>query len=661
MNRITWLVNRLRVMSVREVLFRLQRTLLQTVERYRVAAGWRPLPAAGEVRPRLALFGTDPGFVRDWQRSFRLDTVGLQDYMAGRINFFGHDALDAGMPVAWHRDPVTRIEAPRTFGKSINYRDDRLVGNIKFTWELGRHQHLVPLAVAYAITGDTSYRKAVADQIEGWIDDNPYAVGIHWCSALEVSLRLVSWALVHSLLVLRDGEQGLFACVRDPECLGTNIYQQAYFVRHFLSGYSSANNHLIGELCGLWVASQVFDLGKDGQKWGVLAREGLEREARLQVHPDGVDKEQATYYHLWVLEYFLFSWLVGARAGTGFSEKFTDTVLAMARFVKDISPAGGEPPQLGDADDGFVARFTPSWSGKPYRELLSAVHAVFGGVNPGENAKAFWYRQMLQTEKRPLSVPERRPDYPVIYPQGGYVILGDAVCHLVFDAGPLGYPEIAAHGHADALSFCLAIDGVWWLVDPGTYAYHSAPEWRSYFRGTSAHNTIRVNGADQSRMGGAFMWLQKARSTIMEFSDTATYQYIKACHDGYREAGITHVRELAYSPQRREIECTDTLDGSQAQEAEIFFHFAPDIHLSRDAADSYWIARRRGSGRQLILYTDPAWHFECISGSTNPILGWYSVALEEKEPAVTLRGRANRSAARSCVTRMAVAEIQQEK
>ena len=101
--------------------------------------------------------------------------------------------------------------------------------------------------------------------------------------------------------------------------------------------------------------------------------------------------------------------------------------------------------------------------------------------------------------------------------QGGYIVMGGEGCHLVFDAGPLGYLGIAAHGHADALSFCLAIDDAWWLVDPGTYAYHSAPEWRSYFRGTSAHNTIRVNGNDQSQMGGAFMWLRKAHATVLEY------------------------------------------------------------------------------------------------------------------------------------------------
>lgn len=651
MSRVSWLINRLRVMSAREVVFRLQRALQLRIEQFRVSAGWQPLPAAG-VRPSLSLFGEDPGLVEEWQQSFSLDVDGLQDYLAGRINLFGHDPLETGAPVAWQRDPVTGTEAPRTFGKSINYRDDRLVGNIKFTWELGRHQHLVPLAAAYAVSGDARYRDAVVDQIEGWIGDNPFAIGIHWCSALEVSLRLVSWALVHSLLVLRDGEAGLFGCTRDPQRLGVSIYQQAWFVRHFLSRHSSANNHLIGELCGLWVACRTFDLGTPGQAWGALAQAELEREARLQVHADGVDREQAGYYHLWVLEYLLFCWLTGRRSGAEFSDAFTRTILSMARFLEDIRPDGGEPPQLGDADDGFVARFVPAWSRDPSRELLAAVRAVFGSDGPARSEKAFWYRSMLPATGQPVPQLDWQRRYPVLYPQGGYAILGGEGCHLVFDAGPLGYLGIAAHGHADALSFCLAVDGAWWLVDPGTYAYHSAPEWRNYFRGTSAHNTIRVNGADQSRIGGPFLWLDKATASIQEFDNNEVEQYVRASHNGYRGNGITHTRELRCRPGSGEIEVIDTLDGNLPETAEIFFHFAPDVHLSHDPADNFWKATRAGCARELVLQADPHWHFEIFRGSTNPISGWYSPALEEKMPAVTLRGLANQTAARRCVTRI---------
>ncbi len=205
-----------------------------------------------------------------WQQHYSLEEAQLGELLEGRIGFFGHAPLDVGRPVDWHRDPLTGIHSPMCFGKSLNYRDDALVGNIKFTWELGRHQHLIPLAAAYACSGEQRYRDAVVSQIDGWIDSNPYGMGIHWCSALEVALRLIAWAVVHSLLALRDGAAGLFGAVADADRFGTVIYQQAHFVRHYLSRYSSANNHLIGELTGLWVASQVFDLGPDRRALGRL-------------------------------------------------------------------------------------------------------------------------------------------------------------------------------------------------------------------------------------------------------------------------------------------------------------------------------------------------------------------------------------------------------
>lgn len=655
MNRTTWLINRIRVISVREILFRLQRVLLQAVERFRVATSWQPLPAA-VVRPRLELFRIDVGLTIDWQQSFQLDTDRLHEYMTGQINFFGHDALDVGMPVAWHRDPMTRIEAPRKYSKSINYRDDRVVGNIKYTWELGRHQHLVPLAAAYAVSGDVAYRNAIVDQIDGWINENPYAIGVHWCSALEVSLRLVSWTLIHSFLAFRDGEQGLFASVCDKGRLGISIYQQAYFVRHFLSCYSSANNHLIGELCGLWVTCKTFDLGEHGEKWSIFAREGLEQEANLQVYADGVSREQATYYHLWVLEYFFFSWLVGERSGTKFSAEFTDTILAMTRFVEDICPDGGEPPQFGDADDGFVARFSPSWSKTPFRELLSAIYTVFGNAIPADSEKAFWYKAMLQSSNRLIPQINWYRRYPVVYPHGGYIIMGGNKCHLVFDAGSLGYLEIAAHGHADALSFCLAVDGEWWLVDPGTYAYHSDPKWRSYFRGTAAHNTVRVNQENQSKIGGPFMWLSKANVWIDNYTENTNLQIVRAHHDGYAHLGIVHSRELQFSATGKQLDIVDTLQGNggHTEHAEIYYHFAPEVSIHPGPVDHCWIATWEGRQRQLVIYTDPCWKDEVVKGGTNPIIGWYSPALEEKVPTNTLRGMASWSLSMTSITRIVI-------
>ena len=50
------------------------------------------------------------------------------------------------------------------------------------------------------------------------------------------------------------------------------------------------------------------------------------------------------------------------------------------------------------------------------------------------------------------------------------------------------------------------------LIDPGTYAYHTQRPWRDYFKGASAHNTVRVDGLDQSVSGGNFLWTRHARA-----------------------------------------------------------------------------------------------------------------------------------------------------
>ncbi|HKK14800.1 MAG TPA: alginate lyase family protein [Gammaproteobacteria bacterium] len=650
MTGLVWRLNRLRAMGPREVAHRGRRWWAQRREGRRVRAGWAPQPPV-VVGPAMSLFAPVPDWREAWSRRYRLNEAALDLLVQGQIGFFGHAPLDVGMPVQWHRCPLTGVEAPRAYGKAIDYRDAERVGNVKFLWELGRHQHLVPLAVGYAVTGQRRYRDAVLAQIEGWIAANPFGMGIHWCSGLEVALRLISWALVHSLLALRDGPRGLFAAVADPRALGRSLYQQAAFVRGFTSRYSSANNHLIGELTGLLVACRVFDFGEQGRAWAAFAHEELEVEAERQVHPDGVDREQAFYYHLWVLEYLLVAWLVEQRAGHGFAQAFATRIDAMARFLDDVTPEGGLPPQVGDADDGMVARFDPAWPVDPYAEVLTAVAAVRNrgatiGIGP-PGQKAYWCAMMAgrRLVETPPAVPRA---YPRCYPEGGYTVLGGEGLHLVFDAGPLGYPSIAAHGHADALSVCLAVDGQWWLVDPGTYAYHTEHGWRDYFRGTAAHNTLRVDGLDQSTIGGPFLWVRHARASLERCEAGAEgRQVAEGVHDGYRRRGVIHRRRLALEPPGT-VRIEDAIEGGGEHDLELHFHFAPEVTLELDGA--VCLATRPGAGRGLEAVLDPAWRWEVVRGREEPPLGWYSPALERKVPAPVLKGSRRAAAPLTVVT-----------
>ncbi len=56
------------------------------------------------------------------------------------------------------------------------------------------------------------------------------------------------------------------------------------------------------------------------------------------------------------------------------------------------------------------------------------------------------------------------------------------------------------------LSFTLFSGDRELLVDPGTFVYNCAPEWRNYFRSTRAHNTVAIDGRDQAEQGGTFHW-----------------------------------------------------------------------------------------------------------------------------------------------------------
>src|SRR5206468_10779111 len=132
------------------------------------------------------------------------------------------------------------------------------------------------------------------------------------------------------------------------------------------------------------------------------------------------------------------------------------------------------------------------------------------------------------TEFQRLAATDVRLPIRQAFPDGGYYILGcdfetENEIRMVADAGPLGYRTIAAHGHADALAFTLSLGGLEFLIDPGTYAYHGGGEWRAYFRGTAAHNTLRIDGVDQSLPGGEFMWVKQARERCdtWESSDAA--------------------------------------------------------------------------------------------------------------------------------------------
>jgi hypothetical protein len=638
-----WRLNRLRCMRPAEIPFRAARS---------IAAYLEPLSPR---RARVPRADRDPAPKRWVQIPDRVDAsaylAAADRIAAGMLEVFG-TSCGGESPPRWNRDPKTGVEAPLVFGKRLDYRDSRRVGEIKYLWEVNRHLHLVTLAQAYALSGHTKYLEVLRCHVESWISACPYGLGANWCSALEAAIRLINWSIAWQ--IAGGGDSALFAGSSGESFRRrwlASIYQHARFVRGYLSRHSSANNHLIGEAAGLYIAGLTWPCWPQLRRWRMAARRILEQEALRQNSADGVNREQAVCYQQFVLDFLLLALLAAECAGEPFPARYRQRIAAMLGFLASIMDAGGGVPMIGDADDGAVTRLAPGEDFCSYRSLLASGAVLFedaalrhkaGELDDktrwlfGSQAQALFDR--LGT--RPAVLPRRRT-----FPAGGYYILGSdfergSEIRLVVDAGPLGYGRLAAHGHADALSFTLSIGGLPFLIDPGTYLYHGGGRWRAYFRGTSAHNTVRIDGLDQSVQGGDFLWLQKAQAgcAAAEFSDGV--ERLEVWHEGYLRLPdpVLHRRCLTLQTHARLLTIEDRLEMSGEHEVEIFFHCAPECAVEPQAAG---FTIRRGPWTALLnLPSQSQGASRLYRGSAQPLCGWVSRHYGRREPAPTIVWRA---------------------
>src|SRR3954468_12579018 len=181
-----WALRRLSVMSAPEIGYRVRQKLQASIERIQ--------PNSVTPAPR-ELPGGQP-WTKTVSRAFDADkyTYFADRILSGRFPVFAMDDAQLGFPPQWNRDPKTGVVAPLVFGKTLNYRDSKLVGDIKYLWEPSRHAQLVTLAQAWHLTADDKYAQGCRAMLESWIEQCPHRMGVHWTSSLEHAIRLLNWS-----------------------------------------------------------------------------------------------------------------------------------------------------------------------------------------------------------------------------------------------------------------------------------------------------------------------------------------------------------------------------------------------------------------------------------------------------------------------------------
>ena len=472
----------------------------------------------------------------------------------------------------------------------------------------------------------------------------PIPAGSELTSSLELAIRLINWSIAWQLIGgVGSVFAGLTACSSAIAGFDRSINTCISSVG--TSRYSSANNHLIGELSGLFVGCVTWPFWPDTAKWQRVAKIGLEREALRQNAADGVNREQAISYQQFVLDFLLLAGLAGRENDDAFSQPYWRRIESMLEFLAAVMDVNGNVPMIGDADDGYAVRLSQEAAFCPYRSLLATGAALFERGDFRAKAgqlddKTRWLLGAA-SDKAYSEIPVNVAALPVRreFREGGYYVLGSEFetpreLRVVVDAGPLGYLSIAAHGHADALAFTLSVGGREILIDPGTYAYHTQKKWRDYFRGTAAHNTVTVDGENQSEIGGNFLWLRKANAVCELWETGSKSDRFVGSHDGYRrlDDAVVHRREILLEKAGRRIVVTDTLDCAGQHRAECRWHFSEACEVWLEGKVLY--ARNSGNVVSLRL-ADPALKFEIHNGEEHPPCGWVSRSFDVKIPTVT--------------------------
>jgi uncharacterized heparinase superfamily protein len=180
----------------------------------------------------------------------------------------------------------------------------------------------------------------------------------------------------------------------------------------------------------------------------------------------------------------------------------------------------------------------------------------------------------LLTLLQPAPAP---PDRLTFLDASGYVVLRPGPrLHLLMDVGPPCPKQLPAHAHADCLSLVLSVDGEQVLVDSGTSTYEDGPT-RSYERSTAAHNTVTIDGENQTEVWGAFRAGRRAHPQVHRARDEGDALVISASHDGYRHLPGRPVHRRTVRAGERTVDIVDEILGAGTRDVVVHSHLAPGV------------------------------------------------------------------------------------
>ncbi len=436
----------------------------------------------------------------------------VERIVAGEVELF-ETVVQLGMPTRWHSRVETDEEWATSYWWELDVRAGGTPTDPKWTWELGRLEHLVFLARAASVDGGSSL-DTLSMQLTSWFDENPFEYGFHWYSNLEIAIRLVRWTEIVNLVGAR----------LDPDLLARLEAEVAHAVAHLVTELpytisSMRNNHLLGDALGLLAADEMTAPAHRRDRVTSLADRQFDQQLERHLRSDGSMVENSLSYHRFVLDMLALRLILdpdhsSARRG----------LVDGSQYLARLGVFDGPVPEFGDWDGGRVLV-----SGDDRHDLRGI--AALGLSLGGTGARVDWRRSFDECafyvgDGTPVPPePDERDGHDV---GGGMARAkrGPYTAWLKFGLGP-------SHQHADAGSVFVSHEGQMVVTDPGTGTYNGDQVLRDELRTTTAHPTLQLDGVDQLEPTRTFRWGNVAAGGVGEPVSVGERIVMWGAHDAY--------------------------------------------------------------------------------------------------------------------------------
>jgi len=360
---------------------------------------------------------------------------------------------------------------------NLTFRNsDDIKSDIRLVWEVNRLVWLIPLASYAYLSKEDEATEFILKIISDYLDTDRVGYSARWGSSIEAAYQSLSLIILSSIFRDELEELNLMASINRA------VSARSKFIRRFPSLYSSANNHRLAELVALIITHA-------NAKASQLNLQELSQELASRIYEqfddEGMNCELAFDYHLSSLDLlltaveFVNSEIIGKSA--------IQRINMVSETTQKIYNLCGLWPIIGDSD---------------MASLLSSVIRY--------EKRAEWlieFSEIPFPSFRKSALTFKNSGYSFMLAQTDFV-----ETLLILDHGPFGFGEIAAHGHADTLGLWLWIDKLPWLIESGTYSYHSSGKLRDFLRSSKMHNAISINDLTTSLPSGPFLWFSKNRA-----------------------------------------------------------------------------------------------------------------------------------------------------